>query len=106
MDNADGGAGFLAELKADPVRVGLKTLFGEIEKRERVCAIGLPGDLFADAWERHVAAAANPCGEALPVRPARRRRCRRRLRGSPSRPDPGVAGGAPERQADVLRAVV
>lgn len=51
-----GGPGFLAELKADPGRVGLKTLLSEIEKLERVRAIGLPGDLFADASERHVAA--------------------------------------------------
>jgi hypothetical protein len=36
--------------------VGLKTLLSEIEKLERVRAIGFPGDLFADASERHVAA--------------------------------------------------
>jgi hypothetical protein len=50
------GGGFLAELKADPGRVGLKTLLGEIEKLERVRAIGLAGDLFADAAERQLAA--------------------------------------------------
>jgi len=52
----DDAAGFLAEMKADPGRVGLKTLLGEIEKLERVRAICLPSDLFADASERHVAA--------------------------------------------------
>ncbi len=51
-----GGSGFLAELKADPGRVGLRTLLEEIEKLERVRAIGLPGDLFADASERQVTA--------------------------------------------------
>ncbi len=51
-----GGTGFLAELKADPGRVGLKTLLAEIEKLEQVRAIGLPGDLFAGASERPVAA--------------------------------------------------
>jgi hypothetical protein len=51
-----GGPGFLAELKADPGRVGLRTLLEEIEKLERVRAIGLPADLFADASERQVAA--------------------------------------------------
>lgn len=50
-----GGPGFLAELKADPGRVGLRTLLGEIEKLERVRAIGLAADLFADASERQVA---------------------------------------------------
>jgi TnpA family transposase len=51
-----GGPGFLAELKADPGRVGLRTLLEEIEKLERVRAIGLPADLFADASERQVTA--------------------------------------------------
>jgi TnpA family transposase len=50
------GGGFLAELKADPGRVGLKTLLEEIEKLERVRAIGLANDLFADTSERQVAA--------------------------------------------------
>jgi hypothetical protein len=43
-------------LKADPGRVGLKTLLGEIEKLERVRAIGLADDLFADVSERQLAA--------------------------------------------------
>jgi len=55
-DAIGGGAGFLAGLKADPGRVGLKTLLAEIEKLERVRAIGLPTDLFADTSERQVAA--------------------------------------------------
>ncbi len=55
-DAIGGGAAFLAELKADPGRVGLKTLLTEIEKLERVRAIGLPADLFAHASERQVAA--------------------------------------------------
>lgn len=58
-DDADipaaGGAGFLVELKSDPGRLGLKTLLCEIDKLERVKAIGLSPDLFADASEKLVA---------------------------------------------------
>ncbi len=55
-DEVGGRGGFLADLKADPGRVGLKTLLSEIEKLERVRAIGLAEDLFAEALERQVAA--------------------------------------------------
>lgn len=55
-DEIGAARGFLAELKADPGRVGLKTLLSEIEKLQRVRAIGLPRDLFVDASERQLAA--------------------------------------------------
>ena len=48
--------GALAELKADPGRVGLETLLREIDKLERIRALGLPGDLFAGASEKLVEA--------------------------------------------------
>ena len=55
-DTADGsGAGFLQELKTDPGQLDLETLLNEITKLERVKAIGLPPDLFADASEMLVA---------------------------------------------------
>lgn len=47
-------AGAFAELKADPGPLGLETLLREIDKLERVRAIGLPADLFADASEKLV----------------------------------------------------
>lgn len=54
---AVGGApSFLAELKADPGRLGLETLLREIEKLERVRAIGLSDELFTDVSEKLVAA--------------------------------------------------
>ena len=49
-------AGLLAELKADPGRVGLETLLREIEKLGRSVACGCPPDLFADASEKLVEA--------------------------------------------------
>jgi len=51
-----GPVGFLGELKSDPGRLGLKTLLEEIDKLERVRAIGLSDDLFGDASEKLVAA--------------------------------------------------
>src|ERR1039458_4687165 len=50
-DAIGGGAGFLAELKSDPGRVGLKSLLGEIEKLERVRGSGLPAEPFAQTLE-------------------------------------------------------
>lgn len=50
------GPGMLAELKADPVRVGLDTLLREVEKLVRVRAVGLPDGLFEGASEKLVEA--------------------------------------------------
>ena len=50
------GDGFLAELKSDPAPASLNTILEELEKLERVRAIGLPVDLFADCSERLIAA--------------------------------------------------
>lgn len=49
-----GGRGLLSELKADPGRLGLETLLGEIAKLERIRALGLPGDLFSGCSEKLV----------------------------------------------------
>ena len=49
-DAVGGGAGFLAGPQGGP-----RPLLVEIEKLERVRAIGLPADLFARASERQVA---------------------------------------------------
>jgi len=38
----------LVELKADPGPAGLASVLAEIAKLQRLCAIGLPSDLFAD----------------------------------------------------------
>lgn len=53
---AGGGRSLLAELKADPGRLGLESLLAEIAKLERVRAIGLPDGVFADVADRRVAA--------------------------------------------------
>ena len=53
---AGSGRGMLAELKADPVRVGLETLKRETRKLERVRAMGLPEDLFGGVSEKLVGA--------------------------------------------------
>lgn len=53
---ATGGPWLLAELKADPGRVGLESLLAEIAKLERARSLGLPVDLFADVPEARVAA--------------------------------------------------
>ncbi len=47
-----GGRGLLSELKADPGRLGLETLLGEIAKLERIRALSLPGDLFSGYSEK------------------------------------------------------
>lgn len=49
-----GGRGLLAELKADPGPLGLKTLLTEIAKLGRVRAVGLPEDLFVGVSEKLV----------------------------------------------------
>jgi hypothetical protein len=41
----------LAELKADPDRASLETLLSEVNKLERVRALGLPADLFDGATD-------------------------------------------------------
>ncbi len=51
-----GGPGLLAELKADPGRLGLETLLTEIAKLERVRALGLPPDLFVDVLDKRLVA--------------------------------------------------
>ena len=58
MVNADGGTpvGLLAQIKADPGRVSLETLLGEVDKLTQVKALGLPASLFAGVSERVVAA--------------------------------------------------
>jgi TnpA family transposase len=50
------GRGALAELKADPHQVSLDSLFNEIDKLERIRALQMPPDLFADATEPLIAA--------------------------------------------------
>jgi hypothetical protein len=55
-DEGSGEGGAFAELKADPGPLGLETLLKEIDKLERVRAVGLPADLFAEASEKLVAA--------------------------------------------------
>lgn len=52
-----GQEGQLAALEADPGPPGLDTLLAEAGKLNAVRAIGLPGDLFAEASDRIVAAA-------------------------------------------------
>jgi TnpA family transposase len=61
-----GGPGLLAELKADPGRLGLETLLGEIDKLERVRTIGVPEDLFTDVSEKVVAAWRARAGTSYP----------------------------------------
>ncbi|MGH8918492.1 MAG: Tn3 family transposase, partial [Actinomycetes bacterium] len=48
--------GFLAELKADPGKLGIETLFVEVGKLGRAKAVGLPAGLFADVSEKLVEA--------------------------------------------------
>ena len=62
-----GGPGLLAELKADPGRLGLETLLAEIAKLERVRAPGLPVDLFADASEKRLRAWRARAGAEYPA---------------------------------------
>lgn len=67
-------AGLLVELKGDPGKTGLSTNLAEIEKLERVRALGLPADLFADcseklldAWRARAAAAYPSDLRAMPT---------------------------------------
>jgi len=53
---ADRAVGVLAQIKADPGRVSLETLLGEVNKLRQVKALGLPAALFADVSERVVGA--------------------------------------------------
>lgn len=71
-----GGPGLLAELKADPGRLGLETLLSEIAKLERVRALELPDDLFADVSEKRLLAWRARAGRARSIR----RGCARILR--------------------------
>jgi hypothetical protein len=52
--SVDSGQNLLAELKADPGKVGLETLLREIDKLAAVQALKLPVELFADASEKLV----------------------------------------------------
>jgi TnpA family transposase len=63
---ADDGGGLLAELKADPGRLGLATLLGELAKLDRLRRIGLPTGLFADASDKVVAAWRNRAARCYP----------------------------------------
>lgn len=47
--------GLLAELKSDPGRPGLNTILEEIEKLERVRALGISPDVLADCSEKLIA---------------------------------------------------
>lgn len=62
-----GGLGLLAELKTDPGRLGLETLLSEIAKLERVRALGLPDDLFADVSEKRLLAWRARAGAEYPA---------------------------------------
>lgn len=42
-------------MKADPGKLGLETLLGEIVKLKRIRALGVPPDLFTDVAERRIA---------------------------------------------------
>jgi hypothetical protein len=55
-DAASASIGVLAELKSDPGRPSLNTVLEEIDKLERVIALGLPAGLFADRSEKLIAA--------------------------------------------------
>jgi hypothetical protein len=55
-DRVAAGPGVLAELKADPGRLGLETMLTEIGKLGRIRDLGLPAELFADAAEKLLAA--------------------------------------------------
>ncbi len=57
------GPALLAELKADPGRLGLEALVGEVAKLRQLRALGIPADLFegvcdklVDAWRARAAA--------------------------------------------------
>ena len=62
-----GGPGLLAELKAEPGRLGLETLLSEIAKLERVRSLGLPDDLFADVSEKRLLAWRARAGAEYPA---------------------------------------
>lgn len=62
----EAGRSFLVELKADPGHLGLETLVKEIEKLERVRALGLPADLFAETSEKLVASWAGRAAKLYP----------------------------------------
>lgn len=49
-------AGLLVELKGDPGKASLNTILEEVDKLERVRALELPADLFADCSEKLLAA--------------------------------------------------
>lgn len=64
--SAEGAAGLLAEIKADPGRPGLETFLDEVAKLRRVRSLGLPADLFTDTAERRVTLWRNRAAIAAP----------------------------------------
>ncbi len=63
---AEGAAGLLAEIKADPGRPGLDTFVDEVAKLRRVRGLGLPADLFADTAKRRVTVWRNGAAASYP----------------------------------------
>lgn len=64
--DGDDESGFLAELKADPGKLGLETLLAEITKLQQIRAIALPADLFTDIAERRIARWRERCVGVFP----------------------------------------
>lgn len=56
VDSVGDERALLTEMKADPVRLSLETLLGEITKLERVRALGLAGDVFDGVSDRVIEA--------------------------------------------------
>ena len=67
---AEGAAGLLAEIKADPGRPGLDTFLDEVAKLRRVRSLGLPAGLFTDTAQKRVTLWRNRAAIT-----AQRRRC-------------------------------
>lgn len=80
----DDDPSFFTEMKADPGKLGLETLLGEITKLKRVRSIGLPAELFADVAEKRIA---RWRARAVAEYPST-------LRRPSGRGEPDVAGGA------------
>ena len=70
VDGEVATAGLLVELKSDPGPASLNTILEEIDKLERVRALGLPADLFADCSEKLLGAWRARAAAAYPSDPA------------------------------------